>query len=94
MKLERGYWLLQQWHRKWLMMIGAAIVFKQHASLFLKQYVVSKYLNFAKIKAIMYFAKFSNVFVKPRNLNFLQNKLYIWNLQITRFKMIYDMFVF
>ena len=30
-----------------------------------------------------------NAFVKPRNLNFSQNKLYIWNLQITRFKMIF-----
>ena len=52
----------------------------------------AKYLDFAKIKAIMYFAKFLNAFVKPRN--FSRNKLYIWNLQITRFKMIYDMFVF
>ena len=42
----------------------------------------------------MYFAKFFNAFLKPRNLNFSRNKLYIWNLQITRFKMIYDMFVF
>ena len=40
------------------------------------------------------FAKFVNAFVKPRNLNFSRNKLYIWNLQITRFKMIYNMFVF
>ena len=31
--------------------------------------------------------------VAPTN-NFSRNKLYIWNLQITRFKMIYDMFVF
>ena len=54
----------------------------------------AKYLNFAKIKAIMYFAKFLNAFVKPRNLNFSRNDLYIWTLQITRFKMIYDMFVF
>ena len=53
-----------------------------------------KYLNFAKIKAIMYFAKFVNAFVKPRNLNFSRNKLYIWNLQIIRFKMIYNMFLF
>ena len=43
---------------------------------------------------IMYSAKFLNAFVKPRNLNFSPNKLYIWNLQITRFKMIYDIFVF
>ena len=42
----------------------------------------------------MYFAKFLNAFVKPRNLNFSRNKSYIWNLRITRFKMIYDIFVF
>ena len=50
--------------------------------------------NFREDKAIMYFAKFLNAFVKPRNLNFSRNKLYVWNLQITRFKMIYDIFVF
>ena len=50
--------------------------------------------KFREDKAIMYFAKFVNAFVKPRNLNFSRNKLYIWNLQITRFKMIYNMFVF
>ena len=54
----------------------------------------AKYLNFAKIKALTYFAKFVNAFVKPRNLNFSRNKLYIWDLQITRFKMMYNMFVF
>ena len=50
--------------------------------------------KFREDKAIMYFAKFVKAFVKRRNLNFLRNKLYIWNLQITRFKMIYNMFVF
>ena len=55
---------------------------------------LGQYLNFAKIKSIMFFAKFVNAFVKPRNLNFSRNKLYIWNLQITRFKMIHNMFVF
>ena len=50
--------------------------------------------KFCEDKAIMYFAKFVNAFVKPRNLNFSRNKLYIWNLQITRFKMIYNMFLF
>ena len=35
----------------------------------------AKYLNFAKIKAIIYFAKFLNAFVKPRNLNFSRNKI-------------------
>ena len=51
-------------------------------------------VKFREDKAIMYFAKFLNAFVKPRNLNFSRNKLYIWHLQITRFKMIYNMFVF
>ena len=32
--------------------------------------------------------------LSSRNLNISRNKLFIWNLQITRFKMIYDMFVF
>ena len=50
--------------------------------------------KFREDKAIMYFPKFVNAFVKPRNLNFSRNELYIWNLQITRFKMIYNMFVF
>ena len=50
--------------------------------------------KFREDKAIMYFTKFVNAFVKPRNLNFSRKKLYIWNLQITRFKMIYNMFVF
>ena len=54
----------------------------------------AKCLNFAKIKATMYFEKFLNAFVTTRNLNFSRNKLYIWNLQITHFKMISDMFVF
>ena len=44
----------------------------------------AKYLNFAKIKAIMYFAKFLNAFVKSRNLNFLRNKLYIDIFGISR----------
>ena len=57
-------------------------------------FCLSIYIYFAKIKAIMYFAEFLNVLVKLRSLNFSQNKLYIWNLQITGFKMIYDIFVF
>ena len=32
--------------------------------------------------------------LSSRNLNISQNKLYIWNIQITHFKMIHDMFVF
>ena len=56
--------------------------------------VFREIFKFREDKAIMYFAKFLNAFVKPRNLNFSGNKLYIWNLQIIRFKMIHDMFVF
>ena len=50
-----------------------------------------KHLNFTKIKAIMYFTKFLNAFVKLRNFNFSQNKLYIWDLQIICFKMIWTL---
>ena len=50
--------------------------------------------KFREDKSNNVFAKFLNAFIKPRNLNFSRNKLYIWNLQITHFKMIYDMFVF
>ena len=32
----------------------------------------AKYLNFEKRKAIMYFAKFVNAFVKPRNFKFFR----------------------
>ena len=31
--------------------------------------------------------------LSSRNLNISRNKLYIWNLRITRFKMIYDVCV-
>ena len=61
---------------------------------FAKQIIYLESPDHAKIKAIMYFAKFVNAYVKPRNLNFSRNKLYIWNLQITCFKVIYNMFIF
>ena len=44
-------------------------------------------------KAFKNFAKYI-IALSSRNLNISRNKLYIWNLQITRFKMIYDPFVF
>ena len=44
-------------------------------------------------KAFKNFAKY-NIGLSSRNLNISRNKLNIWNLQITRFKTIYDMFVF
>ena len=54
----------------------------------------AKYLNFAKIKAIMYFAKFLNAFVRPRGLDFSRGGLYIRSLQITRFEVMCGVFVF
>ena len=42
-------------------------------------------------KAFKNFAKY--IVLSSRNLNISQNKLYVWNLLITRFKMIHDMFV-
>ena len=50
--------------------------------------------KFREDKSNNVFREFVNAFVKPRNLNFSRNKLYIWNLQITCFKMIYNIFVF
>ena len=44
-------------------------------------------------KAFKNFAKYI-IGLSLRNLNISRNKLYIWNLQITCFKMIHDMFVF
>ena len=44
-------------------------------------------------KAFTNFAKYI-MLLSSRNLNISRNKLYIWNLQITCFKMIYNMFIF
>ena len=43
-------------------------------------------------RAFQNFAKYI-IALSSRNLNISRNKLYIWNLQITRFKIIYDMFM-
>ena len=42
------------------------------------------------------FTNFANtlLLLSSRNLNISRNKLYIWNPQITCFKMIYNMFIF
>ena len=40
------------------------------------------------------FREIRKCFRKTAKFEFSRNKLYIWNLQITRFKMIYNMFVF
>ena len=49
--------------------------------------------KFHEDKSNNVFCEILKCFRKPRNLNFSRNKLYIWNLQITRFKMMYNMFV-
>ena len=55
---------------------------------------VRKISNFAVLrKHLRNFAKYIIAFIFA-NLNISRNKLYTWNLQITHFKMIYDMFVF
>ena len=45
------------------------------------------------MKAFTNFAKYI-IALSSRNFNISRNKLYIWNLQIKRFKTIHDMFVF
>ena len=37
----------------------------------------ARYLNFVKIRAKTYFAKFLKVFIKSRNLNILRKELHI-----------------
>ena len=50
--------------------------------------------NFAVLRKHFRISRNSLFLLSSRNLNISQNKLYIWNLQITRFKMIYDMLMF
>ena len=76
------FWKFEKMSDSWNTNISN-ITFKQVIWRFQKYNFFAKYLNFAKIKAIMYFSKFLNAFVKTRNLNFSRNKLYIWNLQIS-----------
>ena len=52
-------------------------------------------LKFRENKSNNVFREILNCFRKTTKFKFFsQNKLYIWYLQITRFKMIYNMFVF
>ena len=57
-------------------------------NLFLERF---KFRGFTK--AFTNFAKYI-IALSSRNLNISRNKLYLWNLQITCFKMIYNMFIF
>ena len=50
--------------------------------------------TFCEGKSNNEFREILKCFCKTAKLEFSRNKLYIWNLQITRFKMICDMFVF
>ena len=50
--------------------------------------------NFAVLRKHFRISRNSLLLLSSRNLNISQNKLYILNLQIKRFKMIYDMFIF
>ena len=54
----------------------------------------AKKSNFAVLRKHLRISRNTLLLLSSRNLIILWNKLYIWNLQITRFKMIYDMFVF
>ena len=49
----------------------------------------SKNSNFAVLRRHFRISRNSVLLLSSRNLNIPRNKLYIWNLQITRFKMTY-----
>ena len=50
--------------------------------------------NFAVLQKHLRISRNTLLLLSSRNLNISRNKLYIWNLQITCFKMIYNMFIF
>ena len=50
--------------------------------------------KFREDKSNNVFREILKCFRKTAKFEFFAKKLYIWNLQITRFKMIYDIFVF
>ena len=50
--------------------------------------------NFAVLRKHVRISRNTLLLLSSRNLNISRNKLYIWNLQITCFKMIYNMFIF
>ena len=70
------------------------IILKHVTWRFQKYNLFREIFNFREDKSNNVFREIRKCFHKPRNLNFSRNKLYIWNLQITRFKMMYNMFVF
>ena len=54
----------------------------------------AKNSNFAVLRKHLRISRNTLLLLSSRNLNISRNKLYIWNLQITCFKMIYNMFIF
>ena len=54
----------------------------------------AKKSNFAVLRKHLRISRNTLLLLSSLNLNISRNKLYIWNLQITCFKMMYDMFVF
>ena len=60
------------------------------------KYVIcfAKNSNFAVLRKHLRISRNTLLLLSSRNLNISRNKLYIWNLQITCFKMIYNMFIF
>ena len=60
----------------------------------LEIFCFAKKSNFAVLRKHLRISRNTLLLLSSRNLNISRNKLYIWNLQIIRFKMIYDMFVF
>ena len=54
----------------------------------------AKNSNFAVLRKHLRISRNTLLLLSSQNLNILRNKLYIWNLQITPFKMIHDIFVF
>ena len=60
-------------------------LFKKGISITVVKYEIRKHFRISQNSLLL---------LSSRNLNISQSKLYIWNLQFMRFKMIYDMFMF
>ena len=57
-------------------------------------YFFARNPNFAVLRKNLRILRNTLFVLSSRNISISQSKLYIWNLQITRFQMMYDMFVF
>ena len=54
----------------------------------------AKNSNFAVLRKHLRISRNALLLLSSRNLNISRKKIYIWNLQVTCFKMIYNMFIF